>query len=48
MGGLENEARWDLGSKLHGVPFYVGAPLSPQTVGARKCLEGVSKATDGL
>ena len=29
-------------------PFYVGTPLSPQTVGARKCLEGVSKATDGL
>ena len=37
-----------LGSKLHGVPFCVGGPLSPQTAGARKYLEGVSKATDGL
>ena len=37
-----------LGSKLHGVPFCVGGPLSPQTAGARKYLEGVSKATDGF
>ena len=46
--GSENETRRGLGSKLHGVPFCVGGPLSPQTAGARKYLEGVSKATDGL
>lgn len=40
-----------LGNKLHGIPLCVGDPLStniPQTAGARKCVEGVSKATDGI
>ena len=40
-----------LGDKLHGIPVCVGDPLStniPQTAGARKCVEGVSKATDGI
>ena len=40
-----------LGNKLHDIPLCVGDPLStniPQTAGARKCVEGVSKATDGI
>ena len=40
-----------LGNKLHGISLCVGDPLStniPQTAGARKCVEGVSKATDGI
>ena len=40
-----------LGNKLHGISLCVGDPNSnnvPQTAGARKCVEGVSKATDGV
>lgn len=39
------------GNKLHDILLCVGDPLStnvPQTAGARKCVEGVSKATDGI